>query len=362
MTELLHIEEGYRLIAGELINAMIDAIEDTGIDTITITPANGITGSVIYAANNAAITLALGAITPTTIVASGAISGSNLSGTNTGDQTIILIGDVTGAGTGSFTTTIANSAVTNAKLAGSIAASKLIGSDIATVGTITAGIWQGTAVGVGFGGTGQTSYTDGQLLIGNSSGNGLTKTTLTQGAGVTITNGNGTITIAATGSGGTVTSVSGTTNRITSTGGATPVIDISASYVGQASITTLGTIATGVWNAGAITSSGNIAYTGQAYGNVQTLTDASTIAWNMNSGGTAQVTPTTNRTMGAPTNIQVGGTYSLKVISGGFTLTWNAAFKWPGGVAPVSGGGTDIYNFISYDGSTLNGAAQLSFA
>jgi hypothetical protein len=46
---------------------------------------------------------------------------------------------------------------------------------------------------------------------------------------------------------GFVTSVSGTSNRITSTGGTTPVIDISASYVGQASITTLGTIGTGVW-------------------------------------------------------------------------------------------------------------------
>jgi hypothetical protein len=44
-----------------------------------------------------------------------------------------------------------------------------------------------------------------------------------------------------------VQSVSGTANRITSTGGANPVIDISASYVGQASITTLGTIATGTW-------------------------------------------------------------------------------------------------------------------
>jgi hypothetical protein len=48
----------------------------------------------------------------------------------------------------------------------------------------------------------------------------------------------------AAGSGG-ITSVSGTTNRITSIGGTTPVIDISASYVGQTSITTLGTIATG---------------------------------------------------------------------------------------------------------------------
>lgn len=46
---------------------------------------------------------------------------------------------------------------------------------------------------------------------------------------------------------GSVTNVTGTTNRITSTGGSTPQIDISASYVGQASITTLGTIGTGTW-------------------------------------------------------------------------------------------------------------------
>jgi hypothetical protein len=52
------------------------------------------------------------------------------------------------------------------------------------------------------GGTGQTSYTDGQLLIGNSTGNTLTKATLTAGTNVTITNGNGTITIAASGGGG----------------------------------------------------------------------------------------------------------------------------------------------------------------
>lgn len=58
------------------------------------------------------------------------------------------------------------------------------------------------------------------------------------------------------GGGGTVVSVSGTANRITSTGGAAPVIDISAAYVGQASITTLGTITTGVWNGTPITLAG----------------------------------------------------------------------------------------------------------
>ncbi len=49
-----------------------------------------------------------------------------------------------------------------------------------------------------------------------------------------------------------VTSVTGTANRITSSGGTTPVIDIDAAYVGQTSITTLGTIATGTWSATAI--------------------------------------------------------------------------------------------------------------
>ena len=67
-----------------------------------------------------------------------------------------------------------------------------------------------TDLAVADGGTGQSSYTNGQLLIGNTTGNTLTKATLTAGSGVTITNGNGSITIAAEGGGGgsgTVTSV-----------------------------------------------------------------------------------------------------------------------------------------------------------
>lgn len=59
-------------------------------------------------------------------------------------------------------------------------------------------------VPVNQGGTGQSSYTDGQLLIGNSTGNTLTKASLTAGSNVTITPGSGSITISATGS---VTSV-----------------------------------------------------------------------------------------------------------------------------------------------------------
>lgn len=43
-------------------------------------------------------------------------SAATISGTNTGDQTITLTGDVTGTGTGSFAATIANGAVTEAKM------------------------------------------------------------------------------------------------------------------------------------------------------------------------------------------------------------------------------------------------------
>lgn len=51
------------------------------------------------------------------------------------------------------------------------------------------------------GGTGQSTFTNGQLLIGNTTGNTLTKATLTAGSGISVTNGNGSITIATTGGG-----------------------------------------------------------------------------------------------------------------------------------------------------------------
>ncbi len=121
------------------------------VTTVSVTTANGVSGSVSNPTTTPAITLALGAITPASVAAVGAVTGSNLSGTNTGDQnsvsgnagtatalqtgrTISLTGDVT-ATTGSFNgtanataaSTIANDAVTYAKMQNVSAASKLIG-------------------------------------------------------------------------------------------------------------------------------------------------------------------------------------------------------------------------------------------
>lgn len=105
--------------------------------------------------------------------------------------------------------------VTSVALSGGTTGLTVSGSPITTSGTITLG---GT-LAVANGGTGQTTYSNGQLLIGN--GTGLTKATLTAGSGITITNGAGSITIAATaGGGGTVTSValSGGTTGLTVSG------------------------------------------------------------------------------------------------------------------------------------------------
>ena len=49
------------------------------------------------------------------------------------------------------------------------------------------------------GGTGQSTFTNGQLLIGNTTGNTLTKSTLTAGTNINISNGTGSITISVTG-------------------------------------------------------------------------------------------------------------------------------------------------------------------
>ena len=72
----------------------------------------------------------------------------------------------------------------------------------------------GPALKVAKGGTGQTSYTNGQLLIGNTTGNTLTKATLTAGSGITITNGTGSISIATSGGGDVVGPASSTDNAI----------------------------------------------------------------------------------------------------------------------------------------------------
>jgi hypothetical protein len=99
-------------------------------------------------------------------------------------------------------------------------------------------------------------------------------------------------------------------------------------------------------------------FTKQQYFGNSALTDAATISWDVSSAQVATFTfVSSNRTMGAPTNLVNGGYYGLAVIQNGGsnTLTWNSVFKWTGGVAPTlstAASAKDYFVFRS-DGTNL---------
>jgi hypothetical protein len=174
-------------------------------DKITVTNGDGVSG-------DPTLTIASTYVGQTSITTLGTIATGTWEGTTvavdqggTGQTSYtdgqLLIGNSTGNTLAKATLSGTSDEITVSNGSGSItlgvASTYAGGSSIATVGTITTGTWQGTTIAVDQGGTGQTSYTDGQLLIGNSTGNTLAKATLSEGEAIDITNGSGTITIAA---------------------------------------------------------------------------------------------------------------------------------------------------------------------
>lgn len=57
------------------------------VTSVSVTTQNGVSAVVTDPTVAAALAFTLGAITPSSVAASGTVTGSNLSGTNTGDQT-----------------------------------------------------------------------------------------------------------------------------------------------------------------------------------------------------------------------------------------------------------------------------------
>jgi hypothetical protein len=228
------------------------------------------------------------------------------------------------------------------------------------------------------GGTGQTNYFPGQLLIGNNAG-GLTPAVLSPGANISITNGNGAITIAATGSAGGVTTFSGGTTGFTpntATAGAVTLAGTLGAANGGTGATTLTGYVKGA-GTGVMTASPTVpgselsgAYTAAA------LTVASSRLLGRSSGGTGSAEEIAIGTglslSGGTLNATSGGVTSVSATSsaGGFSLSssGSTAVTVTFGISSTSSAqaslglgsmATQAANSVSVTGGSITGLSSL---
>ncbi len=156
-TALVNLNGGI-ISQGAVTGKALVRIDETGDQNLFVASASGVTKFTIDRSGN--------------VAASGNVTGSNLSGTNTGDQTITLTGDVTGTGTGSFATTIAaNSVALTTDTTGNYVADLSAGNNAITIA-----------------GSAGEGWTPSVSLALQSAANGLSSTT-SNGSGLEITTG-----------------------------------------------------------------------------------------------------------------------------------------------------------------------------
>jgi hypothetical protein len=199
------------------VTALSTAANPQGTVT-SVTGGTGLTGGTITGSGTLAVsygttsgTAAQGNDSRLTNVSSisGGTTGLTPATATTGAVTLAGTLAIANGGTGATTRQAAMDALAGSTTSGQylrgdgadVVMSAIQAADVPTLNQNTTGTAGGlsSTLAVTSGGTGQTSYTNGQILIGNSTGNTLSKATLTAGSNVTITNGPGTITIASTG-------------------------------------------------------------------------------------------------------------------------------------------------------------------
>jgi len=232
-------------------------------------------------------------------------------------------------------------------------------------GSIVNSTWNGNVIQTNRGGTGQSTFTNGQILIGNS-GNTLTKATITPGNNINITNGNGSITISSIDTyitGGTYSN--GVTTFTNNTGNTFSITGYSTGYT----LTSSGiSSALGYTPLSAYT---DTYVTGGTYSNGTTI-------FTNNTGGTFNVTGfkindifVTGGTYSNGTTIftnNTGGTFSVTGFSTGTSFTGgtvSGATTFTNGLTATTISATTYQNlpatpFLPLSGGTVSGATNFT--
>lgn len=367
------------------------------------------TGNISQWTNNSGyITNSVASLTSLTAVgtiATGTWNGTVVSGlyggtgvANSG-KTITLGGNLTTSGAYNLTATLTGNTSVTFPTSGTLLSTGVTAlSSLATVGTITSGTWNGTTVGVVYGGTGLTSATQGDIIYA-SGANTLAKLAKSASATrylsntgtsnnpawaqVDLTTGVTGILPSANGGFGVDTSgvtngqlligktsdnslnlatLTGTSDQITVTNGAGTItlstpqsinttstprfarLGLGTGAGATAVLTTTGTFDTGYYNAG---------------------NSSTAITIDLLNGMTQKVTLTDNPIITINNPIS-GTTYTLVLIqdgSGNRTVTWPGTLVWQGGAAPTlttTGGKADIIT-LTWNGTGYYGSASLNY-
>ena len=342
------------VIGATFVTNATNATNATSATTAT-NIAGGLSGSIPYqtgagatallpsGTNGQVLTLTAGLPSWVSVAGTGTVTSVDVSGGTTGLTT--SGGPVTGSGTITLAGTLAiangGTGATTDSAARTALGLGTMAVQAASSVAITGGSINGTSLGATTAGSAKVTTLD--------IASGLTLATLAGTSGQVLTSaGAGFVPTWTTAATGTVTSVAGTgtVNGLTLTG--TVTSSGSLTLGGTLSLVSPPPIGT--------TTPAEVKVTVGWAANTA-LTDAATIAWDTTNQVATFTFVSTNRTMGAPTNLKDGAFYGLAVIqnAGSNTITWNAVFKWASGTAPTlstAAGAKDYFTFRS-DGTNL---------
>jgi len=137
-TPVIDISSTFEALLGKVANPLSQFASTTSAQLAGVLSDESGTGVVAYTTNPVFTTPNLGTPSAVTLTNGMGLPATGLTGTLQVAQFPALTGDVT-TSAGSLATAIGAGKVTNTMLAGSISASKLVGTDITTVGTLAAG-------------------------------------------------------------------------------------------------------------------------------------------------------------------------------------------------------------------------------